>query len=103
MSVGSQTKTEFIKSARKNHRCSWCGESIGLLESYLRYRWYDGSDATTVKLHEECMDALDKDVAENGEVEFTPGDNRRGCNCQFCPECDYCLEKNLTPTQQRAR
>lgn len=99
--MGTQTETVFIKSARKKHGCSWCGEAIGLLESYCRYRWFCGSDATTVKLHEECLEALDEDVAENGEIEFFPGENRRGCNCGFDPECRRCLESDRITQQPK--
>ena len=39
--------------ARKPHRCMSCGEGIAVGETYVRWRCYDGGDASTNKMHPE--------------------------------------------------
>lgn len=65
--------------AKKRHRCSWCGESILPGEEYYRYRYYDGPDASTVKMHLECKKDLDRSVDSQGGgyFEWTPGEFKR--------------------------
>ena len=41
--------------ARKPHRCMSCGEGIAVGETYVRWRCYDGGDASTNKMHPECL------------------------------------------------
>ena len=75
------TSTELveIKASKKTHECSWCGETIEQGDSYTRYRWFDGSDATTVKMHPECLEASKRLIEiERGQIEFSPGDHTRG-------------------------
>jgi len=92
--MGTQTEVEKIKSAKKSHSCSWCGTEIAPLEPYYRYRWFDGSDASTVKMHEDCMSAMEDEISQIGHgVEFYPGENNRGCYCQKDPSCEYCNSK----------
>lgn len=65
--------------AKKLHRCSWCWEHIKAAETYKRYRWVDGGDAGTEKMHLECYEAMgDLARQEGGWIEFLPGDNPRG-------------------------
>ena len=52
--MSSSTALAVIGSANKIHRCSWCGTKISVGESYARYRWFDGGESATVKLHPEC-------------------------------------------------
>jgi len=64
--------------ARKKHKCSWCGESIEIGESYKRYRYFDGGDAGTVKMHPECYeDMLECAHNEGGWIEWTYGGSER--------------------------
>ena len=64
--------------ARKQHRCDWCGQAIEPATDYKRYRFFDGADAGTVKLHPECHDAsCDAAHEEGGYLEWTPGENER--------------------------
>ena len=46
-----------IKSARKRHRCDWCGEHIDIGTSYERQRLADCGDAWVYKAHPECIEA----------------------------------------------
>ena len=48
--------------ARKPHRCMSCGEGIAAGETYVRWRCYDGGDASTNKMHPECL-AMHQDEA----------------------------------------
>jgi hypothetical protein len=65
-------------TARKNHRCSWCGEIIKFGERYSRYRVWIGYDTSTVKMHPECLDASGEEAREaGGWIEWTPGEAER--------------------------
>ena len=81
------TAPETIKSAKNPHICSWCNERIEAGESYKRWRWFDCGDASTVKMHPECNDALNG--MEPGDVNdgWYPGEFSRGCGC-YSGECD---------------
>lgn len=64
--------------AKKAHVCHWCGERIELGELYVKYRWWNGGDAGTNKMHPECDKACaDAAHEEGGWIEFLPGDNER--------------------------
>jgi hypothetical protein len=74
MSTFTETTAQ---KARKRHRCTWCWEFIEPGEQYKRYRYFDGGDAGTVKLHPECHEAMLQDAAEWGpRFEWTPGQER---------------------------
>lgn len=64
--------------AAKKHSCSWCAEAIGVGERYTRYRYFDGGDAGTVKMHPECYaDMQEICRLEGGWLEWVPGDAER--------------------------
>lgn len=85
------TDISHIKSAKKDHDCDWCGELICKGSPYSRYRWYEGGDAGTVKMHPECEKASEELSIELGEeIHFYPGENPRGCNCNFDRDCEKC-------------
>lgn len=90
----AMTSVEEIKAARKAHCCDWCGESIDVGQPYRRWRWFDGSHASTVRAHPECEAAV-AELAneEGGMVEFFPCDNPRGCNCWFAKDCERCAAR----------
>ena len=93
--MGTASEIEIIKSVKKPHQCSWCGERIEVGGTYQRYRWFGDDGAGVVKLHDECKAALDEVVShERGEYLFSPGDNGRGCSCGGSNECDWCLAHN---------
>lgn len=64
--------------ARIPHRCDWCWQVVKSGDQYKRYRYYDGGDAGTVKMHPECHEAMQEAAREEGGViEWTPGQERR--------------------------
>lgn len=72
----AQTEPETYK-AKKRHRCEWCWQFIEPGERYKRYRWFDGGEASTVKMHDECYGAMqDAAAEEGGYIEWTPGQER---------------------------
>ena len=70
--------TDFYNSveyrkARKEHSCTYCGESI---PSGSSYAWQSGNYEGrwfTSKMHLECFE----DMCENGDGEYTPYSNER--------------------------
>lgn len=63
--------------AHKKHSCGWCCQIILPGDMYKRYRYYDGGDAGTVKLHPECYAAMCEAASEEGGyIEWTPGQDR---------------------------
>lgn len=74
----SHTTDPTTQTARKPHRCEWCWQPIQTGETYTRYRYFDGGDAGTVKLHPECFDAMQAEAREcGGWLEWTPGEGER--------------------------
>lgn len=74
MSTFTETTTHC---AIKQHRCTWCWQFIEPGEQYRRYRFFDGGDVGTVKMHPECFDAMQAEVAEWGYgFEWTPCQER---------------------------
>lgn len=64
--------------AAKCHCCTWCGERIHEGEMYSRYRWYDGGDASTVKMHPECFEDMEECArTEGGWLEWDMGQMER--------------------------
>ena len=75
MTYATEPKTHVAKN---NHRCDWCWELINKGETYKRYRWYDGGEASTVKMHPECFEASGELAREwNEDIEFIPGEHER--------------------------
>lgn len=80
-------------TAAKKHVCDWCNERIDAGTRYWRWRWFDSGDAATCKAHPECYAAMLRAAQhEGGEIEFTPGDNPRGCDCGFEKDCETCAK-----------
>lgn len=89
--MSSHSDVEVIKHAKKAHRCDWCAEKINIGDTYERWRWYDGGDAGTTKMHPECAYASSEVGKEEGyDFEYYPGMFRRGCGCDPSdPPCDH--------------
>lgn len=70
---------QSVKRSRKKRRCDWCWEAIEIGHPYESYRWSDGGDVGEVRMHPECLAAMDKVTkAEGGNFVWSPGDFRRG-------------------------
>lgn len=64
-------------SARKQHRCIWCGEAILKGDKYFHEKSiYDGGFQNH-KWHPECWSDSQKFFLEFGEEEFSAYDNER--------------------------
>lgn len=87
------TDVQHIGNSLKVHICDWCAQRIEIAQPYKRWRWYDGGDASTCRLHPECYDAMQSAPHEGGAIEFTMGDNPRGCNCGFDRGCEQCAKR----------
>jgi ribosomal protein S27AE len=61
--------------ARKEHRCTNCGESINAGDAYKRWSSVENVWFTS-KMHPECLQWL-LDDADGGEFEYTPYDGER--------------------------
>lgn len=87
-----QSDIAYISHARRAYHCSWCGERIDQGASYCRWRWYDGGDAGTVKVHPECLGAIDALHAADQfwDGEFGCDYQPRGCNCGHDAHCERC-------------
>jgi hypothetical protein len=70
------TIAKSTQKAKKAHRCSWCGGTIAMGETYLRTRVVFEGDPQTNKFHPECGDAAAEDYREWGEG-FMPYENER--------------------------
>lgn len=98
--MGHATQPKTIKAARKPHRCSWCNHRIDVGQSYQRWRWFDGGDASTCHMHPECVDAMDETYRDDPDFEtFSPGENPRGCNCGFDAHCERCKANRENPPE----
>lgn len=70
---GNTTPTTH-KAKRRIHLCAWCSQAIDVGDMYKRYRFFDGSDAGTAFLHDECFSAM-QEIAPREEYLF--GDQER--------------------------
>lgn len=55
------------RTARKPHRCIWCGEPINAGEKYIDHRYVGDDGPAMDRYHPECDDAVSRsgdDVAE---------------------------------------
>lgn len=84
------TETREILKSRKSFTCDWCSEEIEVGSPYERYRWYSDGYASTIREHPECYIAMVVSAAKDGEIEFDPGSNPRGCYCGFDADCPMC-------------
>lgn len=62
-------------TARKDHRCTNCGQVIQIGDQYARWASFDGR-AFTNKMHQECLRSLQYE-AEGDEFEYIPYSGER--------------------------
>ena len=73
MAFCSEQKLVF---ARKNHRCTWCGQVIQKGVGYWSWTGVIDNGWSTSKVHLECLEPLDEECHENGG-EYEPFCNER--------------------------
>ena len=74
--MSTSTEVETHKAA-KAHRCTWCWQRIDPGSEYKRYRWWNGGDARTERMHPECHAAMREAADEaGGWIEWIPGNER---------------------------
>lgn len=61
------------RKAVKQHRCTYCGETIEVGDAYTHQTGVHDGHWFTSKLHDECFD----DLCENGDGEYAPYSNDR--------------------------
>lgn len=70
--------SESFPTARKRHRCIWCGQYIEPGDKYRRERSVSDGDMQDHKWHPECDEQFGIEcAAEGGTMEFSPHDNER--------------------------
>ena len=75
---GYRLLAESEPTARKAHRCIWCGESIAAGDKYHRVRsFYDGAIQDQA-WHQGCKTTAENEYYETGEGEFLAYGNERG-------------------------
>lgn len=89
--MGYATNIRRVRHCRKPYLCDWCGERIKLDDAMSTWGWFTNGSGTTIRVHPECHDAMLED-AGHGYFEFSPGENRRGCNCGRDADCERCKE-----------
>ena len=62
-------------TARKAHRCTYCGQAIEVGTTYLTWASVDGKWYSN-KMHPECLDDA-REWGHAGDFEYTPFDNDR--------------------------
>jgi hypothetical protein len=73
-----------VKRSRKQRHCDWCAEKIEIGQPYESYRWADGSDGGTVRMHPECYAAMQEKCRVESDLEWSPGDFVRGSTMEMC-------------------
>lgn len=68
----------IVKSARKNHVCNWCGESINKGQSYHYWAGVHEGEFGTCKTHPECEAAADRTMKHNNVWWWEFWDHERG-------------------------
>lgn len=69
---------ENVRTARKPHRCTWCGQQILPGEKYRAERCIFDGDFQANDWHPECDEAFAALVcSEGGYAEYTPWENER--------------------------
>ena len=66
------------QTAKKEHKCSWCGETIEVGERYYYQAGTYYGDFQVTKMHLECNNACSKASYEDGMEEYCPYSYKRG-------------------------
>lgn len=86
--------TDKIVKAKKDHKCSLCGQKIQAGESYRRYSGKYEGDFFDCCYHDSCYHLLGEFCRITGENEYSEDwvadwlSERVCCNCPKCDECE---------------
>lgn len=74
-----QTVRHEHRKARKEHRCTWCGQKILAGEKYHFFVVIYEGEAQSNKFHPECEEDLQAAITDQrgGCFEFLPGEQER--------------------------
>jgi hypothetical protein len=76
--MGYSLIANSTQKAKKEHRCTWCGQQILVGDEYVRIRGVFEGEPQTDKLHPECDDAASEYFREWGADEgYSPYENER--------------------------
>lgn len=70
-----------IVAARKQHKCSWCGDTIEIGTSYRSWVWSEDGDFTRIACHPECKVAWEELEQLDPLCLFAGALFSRGCMC----------------------
>jgi len=73
-----QVISTTLPTAKKEHKCIWCGESILINELHAKDVGVYECDFQSNRYHIECYNASHTYFKESGENCFEPYDNKRG-------------------------
>ena len=66
------------QKAKKEHKCSWCGEQIEIGETYYYQAGTYYGDFQVTKLHEDCDAACSEASYKYGMEDYEPYSYKRG-------------------------
>ena len=78
------TLSASMPVARKEHWCSWCGETIRKGEKYDRWNGVHCGEFQSSALHTECAQAF----RDSDWDEYYPGEQERGSTCEHGCRCE---------------
>lgn len=100
--MGYTLLSEVEHTARKAHRCIWCGEGIAIGSRYIRERSIFDGEPQSHKWHLECLGAARDGWAAGDDAEFSPGSNDRpptAASIEFGSwDCTLLLQGRLEPS-----
>lgn len=59
-----------IRTARKTHRCIWCGKLIRAGDKYIDHRYIGDDGPTADRYHPECDEAADRSDTSDGFIKY---------------------------------
>lgn len=66
-----------IRKLALHLRCDWCWQAVEIGRPYRRYRVFAQGEASTMREHPECYEAMCEAAEEEGGwIEWTPGQER---------------------------
>ncbi len=76
--MGDQLNPAAERKARKPHDCIWCHTAIEKGEIHTWWVWADDGTLTTVRMHNECFKAMDRENDDYYDEYICEDYHRRG-------------------------